>query len=136
MMQLRGLCCLRVQPCGAASAACQLPSCSQSPSSPLLRGNEGEMWSRLPCSLFWSIPAIQDKKREEPEEGCVCAVLAQEQPAVFRYEDSKEVLSDYRPNPQPQTWLLLPVASACRISTLTKGVHVLLCKPRKLYCYY
>lgn len=53
---------------------------TQPPASPLLRrASEEEMWSRLPGSLLWLIPAIQGE-----EEGELGGALARAQPAAFR----------------------------------------------------
>ena len=122
-----GCWCLRVQPGWTESAACQFPSGSALPATTLpflKRGHEGEMWSRLP---WFSSPAHPSHPGWEGEG--LRGAWAQEQPALFRCEDSGEVLLGNLSKRPPRTLLLLPVASACLIPT---GAWVSLCKPQKL----
>lgn len=81
-----GLWCLRVQPGWAESAAWQLPCGRVLPTTSLPAPEEaepGEVWSRLPCCLLVC---------SRPGEGvCVRGAPSREEPAVFRWEDPKEV---------------------------------------------
>lgn len=89
------------------------------------------MWSRRSCCLLWFIPAIQAEKGEE-----LGGALAQEQPAVFRCWDSKEVLSYDLSKTLPVD---IALASSCfSLPLLHTGYKstVSLCKPRKLCLFF